>query len=95
MNKQSLLMNCHLSVVLYPASSADLYMCIYKSPFIITSICVDRGLQTNSAGANPTMLQGIGRMWLTKLVQRVGDPILLDSVSSSIVALTHNPGILF
>lgn len=46
MNKQSLLMNCHLSVVLYPASSADLYMCIYKSPFITTSVYVDRGLQT-------------------------------------------------
>lgn len=88
-------MNCHLSVVLYPASSADLYMCIYKSPFIITGVYVDKALQTNSAGANLTMLQGTGKMWLTKLVQRVGDPILLDSFSSSIVALTHRPGILF
>ena len=94
MNKQSLLMNCHLSVVLYPASSADLYMCIYKSPFITTGVYVDRRLQTNSPGANPTMLQGIGKMWHAKLVQRVGDPILPDSFSSSIVALGPKPEIL-
>lgn len=95
MNRQSLLMNRHLSVVLQPASSAALYMCIYRSPFITTGVYADRGLQINSPGANPTMLQGIGKMWHTKLVQRVGDPILLDSFSSSIVALSHKPEILF
>lgn len=93
MNKQSLLMNCPLSVVLYPASSADRYMCIYKSPFIITGVCVDRGLQTNSAGANPTMLQGIGKMWLTKLVQRVGDPILLGWIPSIILGFYSRPAL--